>query len=266
MQNTEKWSIEILGVRGSMVVTLPEMQRYGGDTVCVRVQIGDKVLFLDAGTGIMYADTAEENHVLIGHPHLDHVLGLCKWDLLADAGKKVHIYMKDQDGLDARRILNRLIGLPFWPINLEQLPAKVQYHKIEGAFFIGNVKVDILAGNHPGGVTHFRLSDGEKSLVYAVDCELTEDAATDLIAFSKDCDLFICDGQLTDGELETKKGWGHSSMRQAAAVGKASGAKQTILVHFDPYATDEQLELLEKELREEFPNCVLGKQGEKRYL
>lgn len=257
-----QWRVDLLGVRGSMAVTRPEFQKYGGDTVCIRVQVGGTILFLDAGTGIMYGEAGVENHILIGHPHLDHLIGLCKWKAFGDPGRQFHIFVPASDAKSAGGIVDGIIGPPYWPIHLEQLPAKIVYHPVTEAFRIGDVKVEVLSGNHPGGVIHYKLSDGEKTLVYAVDSELTPKAAEELAQFAKGCNLLICDGQLTDGDLEQKRGWGHSTMSESAKVGAECGADRTVLVHFDPSADDMQLETLEQQVRKFYPNCTFGKQGE----
>ena len=260
------WKIELLGVRGSMAVTPSEYREFGSDTLCVRIEAGETVIFLDAGSGIMYGKAAPKTHILIGHPHLDHLVGLCKWNELADPSKKMTLYMAEHGGQSCEEILHALYGPPFWPVHLEEISKGLEYKTIDGTFTIGGVTIETLDGNHPGGVTHFKLTDGKRSVVYAVDCELTSKAAKDLEQFAKGCDLLICDGQLTEEDAAQKRGWGHSTLNQGASLGERCGAKETVLVHFDPFATDEQLRALESELVRRYPKSALGRQGEIRYV
>ena len=262
----EQWQIELLGIRGSMAVTPREYQEFGSDTLCVRVKIGKTTIYLDAGSGIMYGEAGEENHVLIGHPHLDHLLGLCKWPALADPAKKMTIYMARHGGESCDEILHKLYGPPFWPIHLEDVSKNLEYVTIDGDFQLGDVSVRILSGNHPGGVTHYRLTDGVRSLTYAVDCELTKEAAEALCHFAEGSDLLFCDGQLLDDEAKEKRGWGHSTMSEAARLGAACHAKHTVLVHFDPSSTDERLRREEQRIKKQYPNCSFGRQGDILYL
>ncbi len=266
METKDCWKIELLGVRGSMAVTPKEFQEFGSDTLCVRMEASGKVLFLDAGSGLMYGIAGAENHVLIGHPHLDHLIGLCKWKELADPDKKIRLYMADHEGQSCEKILHTLYGPPFWPVHLEEISKGLEYVSINGSFTIGDLTIETLEGNHPGGVTHFKISDGKRTLVYAVDCELTQEAREALEQFAKGCDLLICDGQLNDDDAASKRGWGHSTQGQGAALGTACGAKKTVLVHFDPSATDEQLDALERKINQKFPQCVFGRQGEIYHL
>ncbi|MBP5282145.1 MAG: hypothetical protein J6Z22_06565 [Lachnospiraceae bacterium] len=262
----DKWKIELLGVRGSMAVTPKEYHEFGCDTLCVRIEMPEQVLFLDAGTGMMYGKAGAETHVLIGHPHLDHLLGLCKWTELADPTKKIKLYMAEHEGKGCGEILRTLYGPPFWPIHLDEISKDLEYVTIQGDFSIGDIQIKTLPGNHPGGVTHFRITDGKRTIVYAVDCELTEEATKALADFARNCDLLICDGQLLESEAQAKRGWGHSTMSDAARLGVLCGAKQTVLVHFDPFSTDEVLREEEECIRKINPGCVCGRQGEIRYL
>lgn len=262
-----KWEVRLLGTRGSMAVTDDEHRKYGGDTLCIQIGIGDKSIFLDAGTGIMHGRALSDNHILIGHPHLDHLIGLGKWTELADPTKKMRIYMAEHEGMGCADVLHRMYGPPFWPIALEVVSRGLEYVTItEKQFFIDEVRVETLAGNHPGGVTHYKLSDGKRSLVYAVDSELTQEAFEELADFAGGCDLLICDGQLMEEDVATKRGWGHSTIKEAATLGMTCGAKETVLVHYDPQADDEMLDGIANRMKSSFPKCSFGKQGEIRYL
>lgn len=264
----DQWEVRLLGTRGSMTVTKQNCQAFGGDTLCVQVSIGDRSIFFDAGTGIMNGIARGENHILIGHPHLDHLIGLGKWTQLSDPSKKMKIYMAGRAQMTCSEILHRMYGPPFWPIALETVSKGLEYVDFQDgdAFQIGGITIRTQTGNHPGGVTHFRLSDGKRSLVYAVDCELTSDAADELYEFAKDCDLLICDGQLMEEETLAKRGWGHSCVAEAASLGERCNAGETVLVHFDPSSTDEQLEEISAKMKGRFPHCSFGRQGEVRYL
>lgn len=266
-EKRESWEIRLLGTRGSMAVTGDEYKRYGGDTLCVQVTIGEKVIFFDAGTGILHGRAGAENHILIGHPHLDHLIGLSKWTELANQKKKMKIYMAEHGKMNCAEIMHRLYGPPFWPVSLEMISKELKYITItERTFRIGDILVETLPGNHPGGVTHFKLSDGTRSLVYAVDCELTEKAAQELQDFACGCDILICDGQLLEEDVQSKRGWGHSTVTEAARLGEACGARQTVLVHYDPASKDKQLDEISGKILEKYPACVFGKQGEVRFL
>ena len=271
----DKWQVRLLGTRGSMATTGRAYESFGGDTLSVELTIGDIVIFLDAGTGIMHGRAGAKNHILIGHPHLDHLIGLSKWNELADPSKRMTIYMAEHEGMTCEEILHRLYGPPFWPVSLEMVSKGLRYVTLgsergimpkTAAFEIGGIRVETMKGNHPGGVTHFKLSDGKRTLVYAVDCELTKEAFPELKEFARNSDLLICDGQLLEEDSASKRGWGHSTASEAARLGEECGARQTVLVHYDPDSTDEILEELSESMAVEYPHCAFGRQGEVRFI
>src|SRR5437763_312311 len=45
-------TVQFWGVRGSIACPEPELARYGGNTACVEVRCGDRLLIFDAGTGL----------------------------------------------------------------------------------------------------------------------------------------------------------------------------------------------------------------------
>ena len=45
-------SICFWGVRGSIACPGPDTVRYGGNTSCVEIRCGDRLLFMDGGTGL----------------------------------------------------------------------------------------------------------------------------------------------------------------------------------------------------------------------
>src|SRR3954471_16672287 len=77
--------LKFWGVRGSIPTPGPGTVRYGGNTSCVEVRAGGKILILDAGTGLRLLGqhlAAEFNGqpldltLLLTHTHWDHIQGL----------------------------------------------------------------------------------------------------------------------------------------------------------------------------------------------
>src|SRR5512137_904496 len=74
--------IRCWGSRGSIPVSGKQYLRYGGNTTCLEIRTkDDKVLIVDAGTGIREAGNAltAEGHrdftILLTHAHWDHITG-----------------------------------------------------------------------------------------------------------------------------------------------------------------------------------------------
>ena len=92
MKNKD-FKVKFWGVRGSYPVCNKDFLKYGGNTSCVEVTIGNKHIILDCGTGIIpVGDKLYQEHlssaentfertpisvtVLLSHVHQDHIQGL----------------------------------------------------------------------------------------------------------------------------------------------------------------------------------------------
>lgn len=78
--------VTALGVRGSIPMTLPEMQGVGGATSAVAIARDGEApsLVLDAGTGLLrwgrtFGGDPFRGSVILGHVHWDHIIGLPFW-------------------------------------------------------------------------------------------------------------------------------------------------------------------------------------------
>lgn len=266
-----KPSVCILGTRGSVPVDRKDCLRYGGGTICVFLRLADQPVILDAGTGILelpYVLNAHENviPVLLSHSHMDHLMGLPMCPVLFDRQKSLQIYGSSRNGLAVRDQVLQLMSPPLWPVPLEDVGASVTFHDVKASFDLGPIRVDTMEGNHPGGVTLFRLSAEEKSVVYITDCTLSDDLFGEVARFAADCDLLLCDGQYREDEWPDRKAFGHSTWTTAARLAVAANAKQVRIIHHDPFRTDAELDAATKELTDLHPECRFACAGERIQL
>lgn len=90
MQN--EFKVKFRGVRGSYPIANREYLEYGGNTSCVEVQVGEHLIIIDAGTGLielgnelmqehiasgpsLYERKPVEATLLLSHIHQDHIQG-----------------------------------------------------------------------------------------------------------------------------------------------------------------------------------------------
>ncbi len=243
--------ITILGARGSIAISGKEVQEFGGATSCVLVQTDEEALFIDAGTGIISSPDIGERRisVLISHPHIDHLTGLPFFPYIYEKDRQIDVYAVRRGNLSTSMMLDRLISPPLWPLRLADYNSDLVCHDIERAFMIGDIRVDLMEGIHPGGCSIFRITHAGHSLVYATDYEHDEENLHSLISFANNTDLLLYDAQYTDEEYETKKTFGHSTAKIGLQVMKESRAKQMRFVHHDPHHTDSMLREMEQAVR-----------------
>ena len=266
MKNSLHNTITILGTRGSVPTFGKEYLRYGGSTTCVLARLGGEYLVLDAGTGLMNLPEnlpdEKELPILLSHMHLDHLLGIGVCPLLSQTGRKLVVYAADRDGDDAEARIAKAFSPPLWPISLRDYPAAVRFAPVLREFRIGSVTVETAEGEHPGGVTIFKLTGAGKRVVFITDCTLTKDLFPKLVSFAEGCDLLLCDGQYSAGEWERYASYGHSTWTMAAELGIACRAKQIRIIHHSPKHTDDELLRAETALKEKYPQCAFARERE----
>ncbi len=258
--------VQILGSRGSMPVGGSDFRRYGGDTVCVLVQMAGECILLDAGTGLMSLPrelmSKQALTLLLSHLHIDHLLGLPLCPYLMQPGRRLMLYSAPHGGVDAHAALRRLFSRPLWPVSLDDLPAELVYCNLPEATDVGGIHVETMEGVHSDGVTLFRLTGEGKRVVFVTDCTLTEAVLPEITRFARGCDLLLCDGQYSPSEWETRSGFGHNTWTAAATLADACGAKAARILHHDTAHTDDILDEAERTVRAICPSCSMAVQGE----
>lgn len=242
--------LTVLGTRGSMTVSSNDCREFGGATSCYLIQVGSQSVILDAGSGLLSAPTSFANPpvMLLSHLHLDHIMGLGMYSRLATKGTQTYLYMPAQSRNEALRQLNGLFAPPYWPLKLTDYAGTLHVEPMPAKLRVGELTIDVMQGNHPGNSLVFRLSAGDKSLVYATDYEHDDQSFEHLVDFSTGTNLVLYDGQYAEGEYEVHRGFGHSTPQKGLELMRLCGAKRLLLVHHDPTSTDAMLRERERRL------------------
>ena len=128
--------VKIWGVRGAFPVANVDFLKYGGNTACISVDCGGRMVVFDAGSGLMqlgnqlYQSGKKRIDILLSHLHIDHCLGLLNFRPMFDPEAEIHLYGGRGDTAGLRQSLETLIGGPYWPLELRDFPARVEIHEI----------------------------------------------------------------------------------------------------------------------------------------
>jgi phosphoribosyl 1,2-cyclic phosphodiesterase len=253
--------LKLWGVRGSIPASAPAMSGFGCNTPCLSVSFGkDNTLILDCGTGLFrlgkeLAGKKGDIFVLFSHLHWDHLQGLPFFDPLYEKGRK--IYFLSGFGALLESSLKLLMDRTHFPVDFSKVGAEtkiVEENEIDFLLAHG-LRVSRIANNHPGGCFAYRLFSESGSAVYCTDNELRAPKAhhfsdfEDFVEFSRDANVLIHDAQYLDGEMERKRGWGHSSIDQARELAAKAKVGRVVYFHHDPERSDAQLEKIERDSR-----------------
>jgi phosphoribosyl 1,2-cyclic phosphodiesterase len=249
----------IWGCRGSLASPGPRTVRYGGNTSCVEVRLGDgTVLVLDAGTGIRELGRTLVGHdgpihLLLTHLHLDHVEGLGFFAPFWEPGAELHLWGPRSPIHTLEERISRYLSPPLFPLKVADSPARLHFHDVPtGAWRIGTATIHAGEVAHPGPTVGYRIEEGAASFAYipdhepALGLELAEVSSEWLPGYdvAAGATVLLHDAQLTEDEYAERVGWGHSSVDAAVAFATSAGVQRLVLFHHDPMRGDDDVERL----------------------
>jgi phosphoribosyl 1,2-cyclic phosphodiesterase len=249
--------VTFFGVRGSCPCSGAVYNRYGGNTSCVALAVGNEPpIVLDLGTGLrplgrdiearLGTDAPIEMTALLTHLHWDHIIGLPFCTPLLKSGTHMNVYGPPQVGGTLHEVIDRVVIPPFFPVQVKELHGSIKFHEVEeDVFAIGSAKVRVRLVPHVGTTLGFRIEADGASVAYVSDHQTPTDrqsVAPSVLELCDGVDLLIHDAQYTDEEFVTKSTWGHSTVGYAVHVAAEAGARHLSLYHHDPDHTDEVLD------------------------
>lgn len=278
------FSVKVWGDRGSMPVPGPDTVVFGGNTACLEVRCGKRLIVIDAGSGIRsLGDWLVRNElkngpiradVFLTHTHWDHIMGFPMFTPIYVPGTELFIRgpvnFEDEP---LERIIGNQLSYRYWPVKQDELAASIRYESLkETELDLGDgiiVKTKYL--NHPIMCLGYRFEYEGKAFVTAYDHEPfvnlfpTDPADPDYDAqiadeaeraareeneriesFYRGADLLVHDTQYTAKEYKAgKTGWGHSSFEYAINAANRAKVSRLILFHHDPNRGDLELQELE---------------------
>src|ERR1700677_3775820 len=246
--------IKFWGVRGSTPTPQAENMRYGGNTSCVEVRLGDQIYIFDCGTGFRvlgqqlqseFGERPFSAHVFVSHFHWDHIQGMPFFRPLYANPQSRFLFQCSSRTRSLKQVLAEQMAPPYFPVAIDEMKARRDFYEIEaGSTTIGDgIQMHTAWLNHPQGCMGFRMETKDGILVYATD-------------------ILIYDAQYLPEEYQARRrGWGHSHWREAVNVVMESGAKELILFHHDPEHTDAIIDKVVHEARNYYPKVRAAAEG-----
>ena len=282
-------SVRFWGVRGSIPCPGRSTVEFGGNTSCLEIRAGKRLIIIDLGTGVKplgdsimetdFKNGSMDMDIFISHTHWDHIMGFPMFTPIFVPGTSMTIrgpVSYDEDSLAS--IIGDQLSYRYWPVRQSELAAKIEYQELKETSLDlgGGLRVTTKYLNHPILCLGYRFEYEGKSIVTAYDHEpfrnlfptdpadpgYNEEADREgeiaareenekILGFFKDADVLIHDTMFTADEFEKHLGWGHSSYEVSIDAALKAGVKKLVFFHHDPSRTDEQLEGLEKKYIQE---------------
>src|ERR1043166_6087882 len=278
--------LKFWGTRGSISTPGKGTVRYGGNTPCIEVRLGnDELIILDAGTGIRnLGEQLIENGesikatLLISHPHWDHIQGFPFFKPAFISGNELTIIGGETERVTLQKMISDQINKIYFPVQLNELKATLKFRKVEEeSFEIAGAKVQTMFVNHPSFAIGYRITNNGKSIVYISDNEPFDrrvaqslrnveksivekfsrtvgDPNQRVFDFVRNADILIHDATYTPEEYVDRVGWGHSHYLFTLKVAAEGNVKSLILFHHDPAHHDEKVDDILKKCKKEIKN------------
>jgi phosphoribosyl 1,2-cyclic phosphodiesterase len=254
--------VKCWGARGSIPVSGPQYNRYGGDTACMEIRSCDNdILIVDAGTGIrrlgnqLLKEKRFHYHLLFTHAHWDHLMGFPFFKPIFREGTTIHVFRCPSAEGYAESMITRVMTPPNFPINYSDLKAKILFR--DGCpqdFSLGSLHITPIALSHPNGGCGYRFTEKGKSFVFLTDNELGYRHPGGLSFeeyrhFCQEADLLIHDAEYLPEEYGEKIRWGHSAYTDVLRLAMESGVKRLGFFHHNQERSDEAIDAIVDEAR-----------------
>lgn len=228
----------------------------GGNTSCVEIiHNSNNFILFDAGSGLKefsqnlqdhpnYSSDGNTFHIFFSHFHWDHIQGLPFFTQAFNPLNTIYFYSTNPQ---LQEILENQMKQPYFPVPMigpGGFNAKMYFKHLdlnENTLKIDDCLISWLPVNHPGGCTAYKITENNKSLVYATDTELTLESFSESNAFFSDVDVLILDSQYTTVEAINKVGWGHTSFSVSADFAQAMNVKKLVFFHHEPTYNDQKI-------------------------
>lgn len=143
-----EFKIKFRGIRGSYPIAKNEFLKYGGNTACVEVLVGDQLIILDAGTGLIdlgsdllqahinsSMNKTERKNIkvtmLISHIHQDHIQGFTFFRPLHLSSTVLNVFGNCDLEEDLAQELSTLLFNKSFPLDMGDMAGQLSIHNMQ---------------------------------------------------------------------------------------------------------------------------------------
>ena len=273
MLQTDDFQVRFWGVRGSISVSDRDSIRYGGNTSCLEIRCGDRLLIFDAGSGLRYlgnkmvtSGDAVDADIFLTHTHYDHICGIPFFKPFFNPQNTFRMWAGHLlPETDLRGVLCSLMTSPLFPVPLEIFQSKIEFHDFmigDSLSAGGDVVVRTAALNHPDGATGYRIEYDGRAICYLTDTEhVAGELDQTILQLIDGADIVIYDSMFTEDEYKNCVGWGHSTWEAGADLCDAAGVPQFVIFHHDPDHDDAFMDKIAAAAEQRRPGTLVAQEG-----
>ena len=264
MTANQRFEVRFWGVRGGIACPGPDTVRYGGNTACVEMRLGEHILIFDGGTGIRRLGHALDKHapvvadIFFSHMIFERICGIPFFTAGYNPKNSFGIWaghLPSDTGV--RDVLTGLMADPIFPVPLDIMAAKLEFKEFSAGDTLEpapDVRVRSALLNHPLPVIGYRIEWCGKSVCYV----------SDLIA-GEGGDQGAARGLIEGADLAilntADNAPGAADWRDGMKLCEVANAKTYVLFHHPPANDDGTMDRIASEAEALRPGTVVAREG-----
>lgn len=227
-----------------------------GNTTSLLIKTDRFSIVLDAGLGISrlekYCDQSLPTYLFISHPHLDHIYGI---NVLMKFNFSAGLTIFGQSGIKSE--LQQIFKYPF-SVEFEKYPYDVKVFEAPFKTEDFPFRFTVEPLRHAVPTIGIRIELEGKVISYVADTGYCQNC----VKLAKGADLLFTECAHPIGQPEVGD-WPHLSPENGAKIAKEAGAKQLVLMHFNPthYPDAASRKVAETVAKQDFENTRVGFDG-----
>ena len=266
----KEFVVKFWGIRGLIASSSTNTNRYGGNTACVEMQVADKKLVFDGGTGLrilgkswLELQRPLQAHLFFTNSQSNRIQGFPFFGPAFIPENCFHIYgTAASNGASIKQCLCDQMLLPHFPYPLQEMQSQLHFHNlVPGKVVkIDDVTVTTALINQNQKSVGYRVSWQSYNVAYVTDLhenasQLEEEHIKQL---SEGVDLLIANSTTPQKFYRTES---DCHWQAAVDLARTSGAKQLVISHHHPDDSDDFLDRIQMEIKYAFPKAFIAREG-----
>lgn len=265
--------VQFWGVRGLIPTPSSGTSRYGGNTVCVEIRVGNKRLVFDGGTGLRLLGRNLEQlkppleaYLFFTNPQTNRIQGFPFFVPALIPGNCFHIYAAPAlNGASIKQSLYSQMLQPHFPFPLQRMQSELIFENLKAGKELKLDEVTVVTGwiNKTHKSLGYRVSWKEYSVAYVTDLPANTDEM-DLARIEQliaGADLVIANATYSYPVIHNKYQPVISHWQTSVDLANQHHVKQLVISHHHPDCDDEFLDRVEAEMQAVCPTALLAREG-----